>query len=97
MLAFDPGMPIDYDPALTPASALVAIALMPLGWWLSLKSSRSSAILAGAIVAVGICTMYYLGMAAMRLSGVLMWEIAASFINRSPTRKPHRSNVSKHC
>ena len=74
MLAFDSGMPIYYDPALTLASALVAITLMPFGWWLSLKSSRSTAILAGLLVAAGISTMHYLGMAAMRLSGVLIWD-----------------------
>lgn len=74
MLAFDSGMPIYHDPALTLASALVAITLMPFGWWLSLKSSRSTAILAGLLVAAGISTMHYLGMAAMRLSGVLIWD-----------------------
>ncbi|MDP9423361.1 MAG: EAL domain-containing protein [Pseudomonadota bacterium] len=83
MLAYNPGIPVYYDPALTLASAFAAFALMPLGWWLSLKSCEYSAIAAGLLVAAGICTMHYVGMAAMRLSGILLWNpgvVAASVI-----------------
>lgn len=83
MLAYEPGIPAYYDPALTLASALAAFALMPLGWWLSLKSCKYSAVAAGLLVAAGICTMHYLGMAAMRVSGTLLWNrdaVAASII-----------------
>ena len=81
MLAYDPGIPVYYDPALTLSSALAALALMPLGWWLSLKPGKLSAVAAGLLVAAGICTMHYLGMAAMRVAGTSVWDpsvVAAS-------------------
>lgn len=74
MLAYTSAIPVYYDPATTVASMLVAIAVMPLGWWFSVRNGRGSAIVAGLLVAAGICTMHYLGMAGMRLSGAVEWN-----------------------
>src|SRR4051794_2375500 len=74
MLAFDPGVPVRYEPWLTLTSALAAVILTSAGWALSLARPRHSVPLTGLLVAAGICTMHYTGMAALRVPGQVVWQ-----------------------
>ncbi|PXA98324.1 hybrid sensor histidine kinase/response regulator [Nostoc sp. 3335mG] len=70
MLAFSiPGIPVAYDIATTVASLAIAVAftgggLALINW--SAPSGRQT-LLAGLLVGIGVVTMHYVGMAAMRL------------------------------
>ena len=46
MLAYQPHLPIGYDPGLTLLSILAAMAIGGVGWWLSLRPERWAALAA---------------------------------------------------
>ena len=73
MLAYAPGVPIGYDLDVTILSALVAILFCGFGFALSF--SRFGGMLGGAVAGAAICLMHYLGMAAVRASADMVWNI----------------------
>jgi diguanylate cyclase len=76
MLAYDPGAPITYDPFLTLASLLIAIAGCGSGFMLaSAKESRLAPEIGGAVVGLSISAMHYTGMFAYRVEGIVEWDI----------------------
>ena len=72
MLAYQPGMPIAYDAGLTALSALIAIVLCGVGFWVAL--SRLGAVAGGAIAGVAIAVMHFVGMAAVRVQAEAVWD-----------------------
>jgi NO-binding membrane sensor protein with MHYT domain len=79
------GMPIYYDVPLTILSALVAIAVVAIGLFLvGFAGDRLPVLLTGGVVAgLGVATMHYMGMAAMRMTGHLSyttWVVALSVV-----------------
>jgi diguanylate cyclase (GGDEF)-like protein len=74
MLSYDPGVPAQYDLSLTLLSVLAAVVITAAGWRFALQTSRRSAIIAGLLIAGGISTMHYTGMAALRVPAKLVWN-----------------------
>jgi diguanylate cyclase (GGDEF)-like protein len=74
MLAYDAGVPVRYDLSLTLLSVLAAVLITAAGWRFALQSGRRSAIIAGLLIACGISTMHYTGMAALRVSAQMVWN-----------------------
>jgi diguanylate cyclase (GGDEF)-like protein len=74
MLSYDAGVPVQYDLALTLLSVLAAVAITGAGWRFALRSGGRSALLGGMLIAAGISTMHYTGMAALRLPGAIVWN-----------------------
>jgi len=78
MLAFHPGAPVGFQPALSAVSLLVAIVVIGAGL---VTASRAQALAdraaAGVMVGIGISAMHYLGMAAYQVPGVIQWDVAA--------------------
>jgi diguanylate cyclase (GGDEF)-like protein len=74
MLSYDAGVPVGYNLALTLLSVLAAVLITGLGWRFAPRSGVQSAVLAGLLIATGISTMHYMGMAAMRLPGTIVWN-----------------------
>lgn len=73
MLGFDPGSPVAYAPGLTILSLVLAIGST---WGAFLAATRPGArrvgvLVAGAAMGLGICTMHYVGMAALRTAVAL--------------------------
>ncbi|WP_135466107.1 bifunctional diguanylate cyclase/phosphodiesterase [Crenalkalicoccus roseus] len=75
MLAYEPGLPTAYDPAITLGSAALAVAGAAAGLllWLRAEGAGGRA-LGGAVAGASIVAMHYLGMAAVRLPGHLEWS-----------------------
>ncbi|TAJ72142.1 MAG: PAS domain S-box protein [Phenylobacterium sp.] len=76
MLGFDPGVAVGYDVGLTLLSLALAVAAT-WGAFFSAARERSGGalvMLAGAAMGAGICTMHYVGMAAMRMSAPMRYE-----------------------
>lgn len=84
MLAFSPGIPNAYNVTLTVVSLLAAIVLTCVGFAIALLPSWPGwTWLGGAIVAGGIATMHYVGMAAFEVAGIILWDptlVAASIL-----------------
>lgn len=84
MLGFDPGSAVRYDLPLTFLSLALA---MVVTWAAFFAASKPGAavprlVIAGGAMGVGICTMHYVGMAALRSAVMLSYRpefVAASF------------------
>ncbi len=75
MLAFSPGIPSGYNIALTAMSLVAAMLLTGGGLVVAMTPGwRAGPALGGAIVAGGIATMHYTGMAAFEIAGIVVWD-----------------------
>lgn len=77
MLGFDPGSAVGYDPGLTVASLILAIAATGGAFSLAArpKTQRAWLVAAGAAMGAGICIMHYVGMAAVRTAMALSYDM----------------------
>ena len=74
MLAYDPGLGITYDIALTSLSLVVAAVVTGIGLAAAVYvPGRLSAPMGGAIVGGGVACMHYVGMWAVHLPGQVTW------------------------
>ena len=86
MLGFDiPDSPVRYDLAVTIASAAVAIGVVGVGLLIVATSRRAvwKVLLGGLFTGIGVATMHYTGMAAMRIAGGVGYDptmVAASVL-----------------
>ena len=74
MLAFDPHLPISYSPLLTMASAVIAVAMSAAASWSSMWQPRFAVITSSVLLTAGIAAMHFLGMAAMNIAGILLYD-----------------------
>src|SRR5215207_1575260 len=76
MLGYDPGLPAAYDLALTLASAGVAVAAAAagLGLYLARPAAAAGRAAGGGVVGLGVGAMHYLGMAALRMPGRIVFD-----------------------
>jgi len=74
MLAFSPGLHAGYDINLTIVSLIAAISLTGCGLLVAILNFPFSAWVGGAMVGGGIAAMHYLGMAAFRIEGIILWD-----------------------
>ena len=75
MLAFDAGVPVEYDLPLTALSLLVAAGVTGLGFALAAESQdRWAAPVGGSIIGIGVAVMHYTGMWAMDVPGQMYWS-----------------------
>ena len=77
MLAFNmPGMTVDYDPALTLFSLLLAVAVTGAGFLIMERAPGSPPVIAvaGLLMGLGVVGMHYIGMAAMRMAADLSYD-----------------------
>src|SRR5215217_7270366 len=78
MLAFIMPMPVSYDIGLTILSLLVAIGVTGFGFYV-IGTRRATALqlaMSGLFMGLGIVSMHYTGMAAMRMSAHLQYDPA---------------------
>jgi NO-binding membrane sensor protein with MHYT domain/two-component sensor histidine kinase len=81
MLAFSPDEPTGYDLVLTLLSLVAAIAVTGLAYFTAIDGGLPMRALGGVLVGGGIATMHYMGMAAFRIAGFIVWDetlVAAS-------------------
>ena len=75
LLAYRPALPSGYDPVLTAASLLVAIAGLGTGVVISLRSrALGQRLLAGAVIGGTVAALHYLGQAAYLVRGRVEWH-----------------------
>jgi len=73
MLAFDAGLPVEYDASLTVLSALIAVVMSAVGYGIALNLGKP--ILGGAVAGLAIGVMHYVGMAAVRMPAHAVWDL----------------------
>jgi len=74
MLAYQPELPIRYDLGLTSLSVAAAILITGAGWAAVRLDRNWSAAVGGAIIGVGVGTMHYIGMSAVKVGGLMVWD-----------------------
>jgi diguanylate cyclase (GGDEF)-like protein len=74
MLAYRPNLPIGYDLPLTLLSIAAAVTITGAGWTAALRSGSFGTLAGGLLIGVGIGTMHYAGMAAVKLPGRFAWD-----------------------
>ena len=74
MLAYDPGLPVGYDPVLTIGSLLIAVPATAIGFGVAAEGRSWQWILGGGAFGMGISLMHYTGMSAVLLPGVIEWD-----------------------
>ena len=83
MLAYAPGYPTAYNPALTIGSLLIAVAVAVAGLAVSTRGGRPMVAAGGAIIGAGIAMMHFTGMRALEVPGTISWNagiVAASIL-----------------
>ncbi len=84
MLAYEPNVPVAFDPLLTVGSLAVAIAGLGFGFALASSSmSKFMPEIGGSVVGLAIPAMHYTGMAAYHVEGIVQWNagyVAASLV-----------------
>lgn len=78
MLAYDPIVPVGYEPALTATSLIIAIASTMLGFAIASMTGPHlllSRLVGGLVVGLGISAMHFTGMEAMRVPGIISWHM----------------------
>ena len=81
MLAFKPGTPVTYDPALTVFSLVVAFLGCGVAFGVGREAGKYAAGIGGALFGVAVTAMHYTGMAAFAVNGTIDWHqgyVAAS-------------------
>jgi diguanylate cyclase (GGDEF)-like protein len=74
MLAYQPHLPTAYSPVPTTLSILIAIGMTGLAWWSALRHRPLPAAATGLLMAAGIASMHFTGMAALRTTGHLTYD-----------------------
>ena len=84
MLAFEPHLKTGYLPGMTLLSLAEPTLSCTFGFWLAATYRRRSSILiGGAILGLGVAVMHFTGMSAFRTQGLLLWDrayVAASIL-----------------
>lgn len=84
LAAFDPGLPVEYDPVVTLLSLVIGFAGGATGFGFAARERGVQGwIGGGAIIGLGMTVMHYVGMLAMRTAGHIEWNfdlIAVSVI-----------------
>ncbi len=73
MLGYNAGVPVSYDALLTVASLLLAIASTGIAFIL-VEQGRGPILLAALFMGTGICSMHYVGMAAIRAPAQISYD-----------------------
>jgi diguanylate cyclase len=76
MMAYRPGAAVAYEPLLTGASLVVAIAGSALAVWLAGRDAPHAGVVGGAVFGLSVTAMHYTGMAAFAVRGVVRWDAA---------------------
>ena len=75
MLAYDPGVGVGYNLALTALSLLLAITITGIGLKIALQGSvRRNGAIGGVVVGAGVVAMHYTGMLAIEVPGRITWS-----------------------
>lgn len=76
MLAYDMGMPVNYDPLITFASLAIAVVVVGIGLFFVAGDHHSLArlVIAGTITGLGVASMHYSGMYAMNMAASMTYD-----------------------
>lgn len=73
MLAFRPGIPVNYDFGLTALSVVIAVIVSGCGWFAAIF--RGQRVLGGALIGAAVGAMHYTGMAALLVPATKHWDM----------------------
>ncbi len=74
VLAYDAGLPINFDVTLTMASLLITLVATVGGFALTTVPMRGSAFVAGGLIGLGISAMHFTGMHGVTVAANVTWD-----------------------
>lgn len=74
MLAYRPGVPVSYEPAMTGASLAVAIVAAAASLALARLRFTHAPAIGGGVFGAGVAAMHYTGMSAFGADGAMFWD-----------------------
>lgn len=75
MLAYEPGVPLVYDPILTFGSLILAMVGCAGAFGFAGESVRLAAPIGGMAFAISICVMHFVGMTAVSVEATVTWSV----------------------
>ncbi|MEX1257968.1 MAG: EAL domain-containing protein [Gemmatimonadota bacterium] len=83
MLAYLTNVPMTYELGLTTLSFVAGTVLIGIGFGVAIhgQGGRSAGLLGGAILGAGVVVLHYVGMAAVRLPGILSYQPALAVVS----------------
>ena len=75
ILAYDSGVPVSYDAAMTTVSMVIAFITTTTGFFICSRGGRTLVIMGGALTGLGITAMHFTGMAALNVGGIIQWDV----------------------
>ena len=76
MIAYEPGVQVTYEPALTGLSLLIAITGSGAALMLASQRFKGSAVVGGLLFGLTVAGMHFVGMAAFAVDAVIQWSAA---------------------
>ncbi|RTL64073.1 MAG: bifunctional diguanylate cyclase/phosphodiesterase [Hyphomicrobiales bacterium] len=76
MLAYEPGVPVTFDPSLTFASLMIMIMGAAAAYALGQGPQRLAGYAGGALLGASVAAMHYTGMLAYHVDGIITWDAA---------------------
>src|SRR5258708_5574377 len=83
VLAYEPGVVVQYRIGLTIVSLIVSVAMTGSGFAFAMRHARWSVLAGGAVIGAGVAGMHHVGMQALEEPGYLTWDgdlVAASIV-----------------
>ena len=74
LLAFQPGISIGYDPALTGGAFFVAVLLSTIGLAVAAYGPGHSGLVGGGIIGLAVVAMHFTAMASLKIAGKITWN-----------------------
>jgi diguanylate cyclase (GGDEF)-like protein len=80
LLAFQPGISVGYDPALTGGAFFVAVMISTLGLAIAAYGPGPSGLIGGAILGLGAAAVHFTAMGSLEVAGLISWNFALNNI-----------------
>ncbi len=74
LLAFQPGIGIGFDPALTGGAFFVAVIFATIGLAVAAYGPGASGFVGGGIVGLGAAAMHFTAMSSLHIAGIIAWN-----------------------
>lgn len=79
LLAFDPGLSVNFDLTLTVVSLLTAVTSTTVGFFIMSRRSSTHIVVGGAVIGLGVSVMHFTGMKSLIIGGSISWNYGTTF------------------
>ena len=74
LIAFQPGISIGYDPALTGGAFFVAVFISTIGFGIAAYGPMGAGFVGGGVVGLAVAVMHFTAMSGLHIAGMIFWN-----------------------